>query len=724
MAPDFERFMDYLKRVPEGQPDVVVVLEFVSFCPSILLMRYARDFVVLIKKFKAINVITRLVPLMSQVFRPFVNELFAFLGQSEMNVETVRAMVTIANHFAEVAPDVVEEFLRIAELFEEAIRGILIIVSANAIGRMAVPLLEFCLARLSKKYILEIVYWLLHRHDLSYLHSSIRNLLIEHGIKLDNFERAISGRDDLRCWIPPFPFPVLQMRPLLSGMEVKAKSNFLDFFKPFKRTTVDVENWFRQLMDCCLSSQRNVFLAVCRPIAERCAVVNREVFNIAFHANCVSLPRRRHQKFTEKYQEVGDQLLAILKSKKTPSAVAIALSNLIEFMDRAAFPVVPLVKLTPQHLHSHLPFRLKVVLSKMDLPADMRPTREQLACAYFDVGLLEEWHQFAGTDWSDESWLVTKSAFPEAITKALSDPSPDFIARAFEEIGRVGGPQFMQGSSTILTSIVGAQILTEIQELSSDNFRIRLRKCADVFNVIYPILLLRIESKPHSDDEKALFLHLARQGGEWVAFERYFNKFFGDFESAPFQVKLDYVKYLWSSDSGHQQALALCDSIKENDERLVYRRALFKTRLPRPLDNLRDCADSLNNFLDHRGCHRVWAWINWKLFEREPIETYRRAAALAFSKCVASDPRARISHLLQMLSLILDHSGDAQFDDAVMDSIPLEYYLPVLNHIIPRRNSPRALSLVDRIFERFPYQAVFPILYAMKSDRTRDDHQY
>jgi hypothetical protein len=77
-----------------------------------------------------------------------------------------------------------------------------------------------------------------------------------------------------------------------------------------------------------------------------------------------------------------------------------------------------------------------------------------------------------------------------------------------------------------------------------------------------------------------------------------------------------------------------------------------------------------------------------------------------------------------MLSLILDHSGDAAFDDTVMDSVPLEYYLPVLNHIIMRQNAPRVLPFVHRIFENFPYQAVFPILYARKSDRTRHNHQY
>jgi hypothetical protein len=237
---------------------------------------------------------------------------------------------------------------------------------------------------------------------------------------------------------------------------------------------------------CCFAIEENGFIAACRPVAQQSPVIIHDLFNLAFYANLLVPPYMRFERL----------LLDILAFPQTPAHVAIILASLVEFADRAGMPIVALQDCRPKNRA----FRLRAALARED------PT--ELAAAYFDVGMLEEPHQFASIEWSDEAWLAKKESFPEKVIAALNSienlqPSTKFVRKAFDELGTIGGPQF----SPILGSIVCAQILTEFQELSSAAFKVRMTGLAEVFNAIYPILLVRIETKPQAEEEKIIFLH-------------------------------------------------------------------------------------------------------------------------------------------------------------------------------------------------------------------------
>jgi hypothetical protein len=73
-----------------------------------------------------------------------------------------------------------------------------------------------------------------------------------------------------------------------------------------------------------------------------------------------------------------------------------------------------------------------------------------------------------------------------------------------------------------------------------------------------------------------------------------------------------------------------------------------------------------------------------------------------------------------MLSLVFDHPGDSDFYRSILERVPQENFVNVLNHIIPRqggRAGPLASELVAKLLDAFPYRTVFPCLYSVKSDK-------
>jgi hypothetical protein len=483
------------------------------------------------------------------------------------------------------------------------------------------------------------------------------------------------------------------------------KEGFLDYFAGFKRTVSGVDKWFVSLRDFCIQFRKHSLIELSRSVAQRSEVVARDIFNVAFHAVCrYHQPHNAAKPFYELFACVGNQLCDVLSFPGTPPHVAIALTTLIEFMDRAALSIILMTEWDSSLLH----YRHPLVLRSLILKQETHPCPEELSRAYLNAGMLQESHQFA-------SFECAKCAM---------------LCDNFEEIARVGGPRFAQGYAAIIDSISQAQLLTELQELSGGSFQARLSDMSEFFNVIYPILLTRIERKAEAEEEKMMFLRLAAQANEWQTFSTYFDRFYKDFASAPPQAKLNYVKYLWADETienGQQLAIEHLEQTPEfrQSRQFVYRWALYKSRST-SLDTktLKEIKETIE-CVDHHGCHRVWAWVNLKLFEnmssvRTGRERYRRAAVFGFCRCATEDSRAHISFLLQMLSLVLDHSGDSNFYRSILERVPLEDFVNVLNHIIPRqggRAGPLASELVAKLLDAFPYQAVFPCLYSVKSDK-------
>jgi hypothetical protein len=722
----FGQFLPHFWRVGALAQEFNDNLELFCSVPADWLVPHIGQLLDLIKHFGCLRAIRRLSKTLGVSLAPHLSTLVPFLYEqpfSESLVVILGELAVNSGGLGQYTEDILAFLISLSQTRSMPLSGIRIIVQSLRIDSLVIDLLKLCLLYPSNADTVAILSWLFYRNDISI----VRYLVPESALKLPS------------KWKPP----PMERRSIKTG-EV-SKSDIFELFQEFELSKASINEWFHELLRFCAERSPNQIISAMAPLARSYDVAARNLITVAFHSVFASFSLAKPPvTILSTFRCVGKMFSSILSFRDCPVPVVVCLITLIEFMDTAGLPVLPIILCHSIPVLQNLPLGLRSILIHMDKKE--HPSRGDLAVAYAKVGMLEESHHLAETSVvpGDDCWPDSVRQALNALTRQLSlSPSLD---AGFDSVGREGGPRFSQGFSTVIDSIVEAQQLTELRNLKSVDFRARLEDSSSLFTAACHILLLRIRGHEMQDDgdqgsaEKHLLLRLARKAGDWAAFRQFFNKNFRTLEESPPEVRLDYAKYLWETED-QAQAIGILESLRDvqdqNTNHYVYYHALFSIRSSRPLtiEFLRDVSRWLEN-RDHPGCYRVCAWTNFKLaslclsdnnmINLTAAETYATAALRGFAKCVEVDSRARISHLVQLLTITFVHRVSMDVASQVISSLPRRYIVEVINHIISRQNikQPKLLrficDLLRDLIIQFPYEVAFPCLCSVESDNIID----
>jgi hypothetical protein len=483
----FRRLMKENENCESGDDQFGKMVEFVCYAPTKLLVPVLNQLVRMMVKFRIVAPLASLMTNLTAEFRPFVQTFLPVLFASPANNGTVSGLAKIAKFYGDEVTNIVEHFVAIGGQLGR--QGLFEIVSAWPVGDSALAIVRFCVANIRiLNHIPGVLCWVMYRHqDDPFLVVLLEPIMRDIGPRFDILRDTpvrLDPRDRQAMAVQAASLP----DPSLPQSDPQ-NERFLDYFAGFKRTFSGVDKWFVSLRDFCIQFPKHSLIDLCRNVARRSEVVARDIFKVAFHAVCRHhQPANATKPFYELFACVGNQFRDVLSFAETPPHIAIALTTLIEFMDRAALPIIPLTEWDSSLLY----YRHPLVLRSLILKQETHPCPEELSRAYLNAGMLQESHQFA----------------------SLEYPKCAVLCDDFEEIARVGGPRFAQGHAAVIDSISQAQLLMELQELSGDSFQTRLRDMSEFFNVIYPILLTRIDRKKETKEEKMMFLRLAARANE------------------------------------------------------------------------------------------------------------------------------------------------------------------------------------------------------------------
>jgi hypothetical protein len=695
----FARFFSALVAIAgsvgEADADFIETLHVVCGLPAVLTQPHVAELLRLVGRFALLRGLRFLARSLQVALTPFLGALmelvFAHPDRDEASIVLVE-LVVLCGVEGPFGARAIDFLLPRAETSANARTALLTLVAARGPERRVLPLLRVARANHEDPIARAIGDHLVQRCD-------IRTM----PVKVAAGESPL-GRRLARPPIEELATPAAAS-PFGYGLTVDAIPPITEF------NAESIRRWFDLFEQACIERSPHSVLTEFRSLAQRCPAVARGIFPIAFHSN---FAMRRPGALQER-------LLEVLRCPTTPADVVVALTAVVEFMDRAHQPVVRVSEWTS--VFTGEPAGLRGALLQI---TDGRV----LADAYASVGLLDESRQCAVTEWFVEPFSPRVLQALEAAPLALSSS----IDQGLAELGQWGGPRFTQGFSAVLPSVAEAQQLRELASLDSSDFEIRLRSARDLFTSACRILLLRIDAQERRQNpastERLLLLRLARKAGEWHVFQTFVSRFFPDIELAPPPVRLDYAKYLWERGDS-KGAIRLLQALPQDRPTFRYHYALAVAREPHfvsaaVLHEVRDLVKGI----DHLGCEYLWAWASAKLVH-QCLAEYANDAIVAFAKCAQKDVRQRTSHVLQLVRLVNDRldSKSQIVAQAEINKLPTHYFVGVVDHLIAavRHKTERSrpleilLAILERLLRERPYDVVFACLLSIEWDFILED---
>ena len=325
----------------------------------------------------------------------------------------------------------------------------------------------------------------------------------------------------------------------------------------------------------------------------------------------------------------------------------------------------------------------------------------------------------------------------------------NLVNRGFFLLGKQGGPLFSHGFTVVAPFIIYAQQLVELQEMAEKRenllhiWRKRLDNTSCHFNIIQPLLKMRIELFSDSDSsisDKTRYLKLARKSNDWEAFESFFNRYFptADVLKQYPNVMHEYTLFMWKKGK-FDEAMAKLDELIEmipND----YEEASFLGRLYRQKakwiartktdDELRQmkevqqfCIKSLEKRENHYRTTNLWAWANMRLFDANEgnIKQHAIDAVSSFAKCVVLRSKNNFADLLQMsFVLFRSYSFPEVFEttESLIRRIENKHFLLIIQQLLAYQFTKSAAlqrfvaDLLKELLFEYPNGAIYPLLFA------------
>jgi hypothetical protein len=671
----FNRFMTLFNRITEhvavGDHVYHTTLELICDLPVSLLRPNIEHILSVIMRLSSLQCIRRLARSQKKNLTEFLSTILPFrMGSNPLDsaIPVIAEVIVLCDRHERHSSEMIAFLLPLAETSEVACKAIYTIIANDRVDSQIYPMLRFFLAHHTAPFVKEALCWLLYRSDLGFLPDDIFSLWPDRKIL------AIKHRE-LRCEEHLKVSKIEQLRPVYTP--VSEQPNLQELLNCSGLNILAISRWFSQFEQLCISKSPHSLIAAFKDLAQLVPFVARGLLPVAFYSVFVFFEEKNDSApFTELFQK-------ILRYPETPADVLVALTTVVEFMDRALRPVLPL-EAWPS-CFSGLPAGLRGALVGPSTPED-------LALAYTNVGLLNEARHFATTCWFVEP-------VGAILHSARLDTSKSLVG-SFETIADFGGARFAQGFSAVMPSIAEAQFLIEKDSLKSDDFIVRLRGARDFIIPAGKILLFRINHRDESACERELLIRLTRKAGDQGAFERFQNEFFPDIRTAPPRVRFDLAKWFWEHDK-QTEALDLFATLPRDNPKFMYHRLIADLRVTHELTStLVAAVEKVAGQLQHRRARYLAAWANFWLVKHDLGEhghlsrideqLHRKEKALeGFLQCALDDSQHKNAFMLQFVSAIFcEPYVNIRKVGELLENIDSEYFLGVIEHLIAECWSP------------------------------------
>lgn len=363
------------------------------------------------------------------------------------------------------------------------------------------------------------------------------------------------------------------------------------------------------------------------------------------------------------------------------------------------------------------------------------------------------------------------------------------IEKGLQKVGQQGGPLFLHGFSALAPFLVNTEQLIELKEYFIDHdtskWEQRMLNTNCHFNIIQPLLLLRIEIlKKDNDDEyhKMLlsYLKMARTANEWDAFEQFFDAHLSR-DNYDIYAGYEFLHLLWKKGEEADALNRLNKMIQDPKNELIYARLYFKKakwiarkqnasillfteiqfesnssefRMKSEsqsqvqsnlLDRMRQVRELCEKAMEIRHKHyptlNLWSWACMRIFDigSEERENAAIQAITGFADCVRLDLNCSYFDLLQMTSILFRSTSFPNVFEKVfpkIHDIELKRYLKIIPQLIMyKRTHSKShrkfiLSILSQILQIYSNAVIFPLLFVrhyvagnlvINNDHTKDD---